>query len=342
VATTLAPAGLADQIAAYLAQRMPRAAEVRVRRLFRIPGGASRETWSCDARWLEDGQPREQGFILRADPEASLLESNRGVEFRVYEALQNTGIPVPRVFWDEPDPSWIGRPFFVMERLAGEAAPAVLMAARWAHIHTRVGEQLAAQLARIHALDWQARGLSFLGAPAALDHCAPRELDRWERIVRADALEPQPVLHLALRWLRRHLPETRRIALVHGDFRTGNYLFGEDGITALLDWEMAHLGDPLEDLGWTALRYWRFGDTEQIGGVIERERFYRLYEAAGGARVDRDALKFWEVLGNVKMAAISLTGARSFCERRTDDLIMAYVGRGIPRLETELLDLLER
>jgi aminoglycoside phosphotransferase (APT) family kinase protein len=148
------------------------------------------------------------------------------------------------------------------------------------------------------------------------------------------------VLNLAIRWLRCHLPEAQRIALVHGDYRTGNYLYGDDGIRAFLDWEMAHLGDPLEDVGWTAIRYWRYGGTEKIGGVIDREEFFRLYEAAGGARIDREAVHFWEVLGNVKMAVISLTGARSFCDRRTHDMIMAFVGRNMPRLEAEILDLL--
>jgi aminoglycoside phosphotransferase (APT) family kinase protein len=321
---------------------MPEARDVSVRRVFRIPGGASRVTWSCDARWLEDGERREQGFILRADPDASLLESSRETEFRVYQALQGSDVPVPRVYWDEPDPDWIGHPFFVMARLEGEAAPGVLMTPRWAPVHDLIGRQLAEHLARIHALDWRARGLGFLGEPASLKDCAVREIDRWEQALRQDALEPQPVLNLAIRWLRRHAPEAQRVALVHADYRTGNYLFGDDGIRAFLDWEMTHLGDPLEDVGWTAIRYWRFGGTEKIGGVIERERFYRLYEAAGGARIDRDAVRFWEVLGNVKMAVISLTGARSFCERRSDDLVMALVGRGMSRLETEILNLLER
>jgi aminoglycoside phosphotransferase (APT) family kinase protein len=336
---TMAPAGMSDRIAAYLAHKMPEASDVRVRRVVRIPGGASRVTWSCDARWTEDGETREQGFIIRADPEASLLESNRDVEFRVYQALQESGVPVPPVYWQEPDPEWLGQPFFVMGRLDGETAPSVLMTPRWQPLHATIGRQLAEHLARIHAVDWRACGLDFLGAPASTRDCAVREVDRWEAILRKDELEPQPVLNLAIRWLRRNPPEAQRIALVHGDYRTGNYLFGDDGIRAFLDWEMAHLGDPLEDVGWTAIRYWRYGGTEKVGGVIDREQFYRFYEAAGGARIDREAVHFWEVLGNVKMAVISLTGARSFCDRRTHDMVMAYVGRNMPRLEAEIMDL---
>ncbi|MGI8553640.1 MAG: phosphotransferase family protein [Dehalococcoidia bacterium] len=342
MARRMAPAGMSDRIAAYLQAKLPAARDLQVRRLFRIPGGASRETWSFDARWSDDGESHEQGFILRADPEASLLDSNRNVEFRVYQALQDSGVPVPRVCWDEPDSDWIGRPFFVMHRLEGETAPSNLMSPRWAPLHDRIGRQLAEHLARIHGLDWRARGLDFLGLPESARDCAVREVDRWVSLLKRDALEPQPVLNLAVRWLRRNLPVAQRVVLVHGDYRTGNYLYGEEGIRALFDWEMTHLGDPLEDVGWTAIRYWRYGGTEKIGGVIDREAFYQAYETAGGTQIDRDAVHFWEVLGNLKMAVISLTGARSFCDRRTHDLVMAYVGRSIPRLEAEIMHLLER
>lgn len=342
MARQVSPTGMSDRIAEYLAVKMPAATDVSVRRLYRIPGGASRETWSVDARWTEGGERREQGFIFRADPAASLLESNRGAEFRIYQSLAGSGVPVPRVYWDEPDTRWIGKPFFVMERVAGETAPAVLMSPRYAPYHRLIGEQLAAHLARIHALDWRSRGLDSLGEPPSPADCATREVDRWGAILEKDTLEPQPVLQLAIRWLRRRLPTAQRIAVLHGDYRTGNYLFDETGIRAFLDWEMAHLGDPLEDVAWGAIKYWQFAGDSKIGGVIEREAFYRIYEEAGGARIDRQAVHFWEVFGNLKMAVISITGARSFCDGVTQDLVMAYVGRGVPRLEAELLRLMER
>lgn len=336
---SVSPAGMGERIAAYLATKLPDAVDVRVRRLYRIPGGASRETWNLDARWREAGEWREQGFILRADPAASLLVSNRDQEFRIYRALAESGVPVPRALWDEPDPAWIGKPFFVMERVEGDTAPAVLMSPRYAGHRATIGEQLAAHLARLHAVDWRARGLDFLTGPTAPDQTAAHEIDRWADILAADTQEPQPILNLAIRWLRRHQPVARRIALLHGDYRTGNYLFDESGIRAFLDWEMAHLGDPMEDIGWSAIKYWRFAGDDQIGGVIGREAFYRAYEAAGGDPVDREAVHFWEVLGNVKMAVISVTGARAFCEGTNTDMVMAYVGRGVPRLEAELLRL---
>ena len=130
------------------------------------------------------------------------------------------------------------------------------------------------------------------------------------------------------------------MTIVHGDYRTGNFLFDDHSITAVLDWEMVHLGDPLEDIGWLGIRSWRQG-TELSGGLVEPARFYEMYEAAGGFPVHRKSILFWEVLGNLKLAVIFLTGGRSLVEGKTGDLILAMTTRMIPGLERELLALLE-
>jgi aminoglycoside phosphotransferase (APT) family kinase protein len=148
------------------------------------------------------------------------------------------------------------------------------------------------------------------------------------------------VLEFALRWLKRNKPVAMEITVVHGDYRTGNFLFDDESITAVLDWEMVHLGDPLEDVGWLCGRSWRQG-REVAGGIVERERFYEMYESAGGFPVDRRAVHFWEVLGNLKLAVIFLTGGRSFVQGTTNDLILAMTTRMIPGIEREILSLLE-
>ena len=161
-------------------------------------------------------------------------------------------------------------------------------------------------------------------------------------MVERDALEPQPVLRAAFRWLRRHLPPPApRIVLVHADYRTGNFLCdGEGEIKGVLDWEMTHLGDPMEDVAWACLRPWRWLGDEKIGGLMNRHDFYRQYEGASDFTVVEEAVLFWEVLGNVKLAAILLTGARSFCDGRTHSPFMALVGRNIGRLELEIMDMM--
>jgi aminoglycoside phosphotransferase (APT) family kinase protein len=329
-----------DQVAAYLQHKMPDARDVSVSRLWRIPGGASRETWSCDATWREGDSAVARGLILRRDPEASLLETERHVEFRVYQALQNTGVPVPEVYWLEADPHWLERPFFVMRRLAGETSPQRLVASAFGGHAEAIARQKVEILACIHALDWRALGLDFLGPPDGPGRCAELEIERWEAIMRAQALEPQPALELAIAWLRAHQPVAQKIALVHADYRTGNFLVDGDRIAGVLDWEMVHLGDPLEDVAWPCLRSWRWAGDGRVGALLPRDEFYRRYEAASGLRVDREAVRFWEVLGNLKLAVIFLTGARSFVEGRSKDAVHAFTAHLNPEIESEILQLI--
>ncbi|MHB8376834.1 MAG: phosphotransferase family protein, partial [Dehalococcoidia bacterium] len=296
-----------EQIAAYLRAQMPDARDVAVSDLARIPGGASRETWMFDARWSRGGVAEERALILRRDPPASLLESNIGLEFELYTALAGSGIPVPRVHWLERDGAALERPFYVMERLPGATdARTLATSPEWADVRPAIARQKAEILARIHAFD--IARLPSLERPVSREGCASHEVARWERTMREDMLEPQPVLEMALSWLKRHVPPPpERLALVHADYRTGNFLYDRRGITGILDWEMAHAGDPIEDIGWVCVKSWRWAGDERVGGLCGREAFIRLYEEAGGAKVDRDALKFWEVLGNVKLAVIFIT-----------------------------------
>ena len=319
---------------------MPDAREIEVSQLSRIPGGASRETWSFDATWREGKARAGRGLIIRRDPEASLLETERYVEFRVYQAVQGSGIPVPAVFWLEEDPRWLERPFFVMGRLPGEASPQQLVPASFNGHAEAIARQKVEILARIHTLDWAALGLDFLGVPASPAACAEQEIARWEAIMRAQQLEPQPVLELALAWLRAHRPVAQRITLVHADYRTGNFLVDGDRISGVLDWEMVHLGDPLEDVAWVCLRSWRWAGDARAGGLLPREDFYRRYEQASGLSVDTEAVRFWEVLGNLKLAVIFLTGARSLCEGRSNDALLALTAYFNPDIELEILRLI--
>jgi aminoglycoside phosphotransferase (APT) family kinase protein len=332
-----------ERVANYLSKKLG-SEDVSVLDLHRIPGGASRETWSCDARWRDNGQDVSRGFIFRRDPDASLLVTERDVEFRVMDAVAAHAVPVPAMCWLETDGTWLDRPFFVMERIDGcETTPSkVLMDPRFFPARDKLAEQFVDILARIHALDWRAAGLDFLGVPKSESACAITEIEKWEAVVDRDALEPQPVLRAAFRWLRRKLPPAaQRIVLVHADYRTGNFLCTPDGeIKGVLDWEMTHLGDPMEDVAWACIRPWRWLGDEKIGGLMGRDDFYRGYSQATGLEVSDQAVRFWEVLGNVKLAAIFLTGARSFCDGRTRAPMMAFLGRNVARLELEIMDLM--
>jgi aminoglycoside phosphotransferase (APT) family kinase protein len=329
---------LVPRLEAYLEGRL--GTSVRVSGFGRKSGGASRETYLFDATWSDDEGEHAQGYVLRRDPVASLLESDRTHEFRVLEAAAQLGVPVPRVCWLELDGSHLERPFFIMERVDGFPTPPTFPAAYPGEMRARVAEDFVRILARIHLADWRALGFGFLADPGPGPEAARRAVALWRGVYEHDRLEPHPLLVRALLWLERDPPATDRVTIVHGDYRTGNYLHDATGrITAMLDWEMAHLGDPLEDLGWATMPYWYCED--RACGLEREADMVRRYERATGWTVDRDRLRFYQVLGTVKMMAISLTGVRNYCEGRSAEPALAVVGFLTGRLMRELASLLD-
>lgn len=302
---------------------------MRVEGLERMAGGASRETWLFSA-----GGER---FVLRRDPPGHVVESSRRQEFALLEAAAVAGVPVPRVRWCEDDPAVLGTAFFVMDFVAGETiARKILRDPALADARAALPEQLAAAAARIHAMP-----LAALGAAPASDAASDAaELARYEGIYRAITPDPHPAIELGLRWLAAHAPGRTRRSVVHGDFRLGNFIVGPEGLRAVIDWELAHAGDPMEDLGWLCVRAWRFGAEAAVGGLCERERLFAAYERAGGEAVDPQVVRWWEVFGNLKWAVICIMQVRTFLGG-TKDVELASLGRRVAEVELELLDLTE-
>jgi aminoglycoside phosphotransferase (APT) family kinase protein len=246
---------------------------------------------------------------------------------------------VPKVCWLELSGDALERPFFVMERAPGVPTPPTFPAAYPLEMRARTAEDFVAVLARIHAADWRGRRLAVLDDPGPGVEAARRAVAHWRRVYLQDRIEPHPILERAFAWLERHLPSTDWTTLVHGDYRSGNYLHDDQGrITAMLDWEMAHLGDPHEDLGWAAMPYWSC-EGRACGLEPETELCAR-YARVSGTAVDPARLHFYKVLGTVKMTVISLTGVRSYCEGRSAEPTLPVVGLLVGRLSVELLDLL--
>jgi aminoglycoside phosphotransferase (APT) family kinase protein len=321
-------------VAAYLARRLG-VASVRVGRLERLPGGASRESWVVEAT-AGEGAPLR--FVLRRDPVGQPVNGSRRDEFALLRVAAEAGVPVPRVHWLEEDPAVLGAPCFVMDFVDGETlARRLLRDDMYAGARATLPEQLAAVLARIHAIDVGA--VPFLAAPGAGETPGAAELGRWEQVYRAITPDAHPALELAFRWLGARVPAPVRVTVVHGDFRIGNVMFGPEGLRAVLDWELAHVGDPLEDIGWLCVRSWRFGGALPVGGLADRERFFAAYEAAGGVRVDRDAARWWEVLGNLKWAIVCIMQAKTFLDGASRSVELASLGRRVAEMELELLEL---
>lgn len=331
-------AELAERLARYLERT--EGVAVAVTDLRRLAGGASRETWAFTAMFPDEPAPRR--LVLRLDPGPTSVDSDRGHEFRVLQAAHACGVPVPAVHWLGEDPEALGARFFIMDHVAGETlARRLLRDAEYARARATMAADLGRILARIHAIDVDAHGLEFLAAPAPGQSPAAAELARYEQLYRGLAPEPHPAIELALRWLAARAPAAARLTLVHGDYRIGNVLFDAEGVCAILDWELAHRGDPLEDLGWMMVKAWRFGGALPVGGVGERTDLFAAYEGAGGSPVDTEAVHFWEVFGNMKWAVICIAQARTFLDGGVPSLELASLGRRTAEVEHELLQLID-
>jgi aminoglycoside phosphotransferase (APT) family kinase protein len=299
----------------------------RVDRVERATEGFSQETFVFE---VEQAGGR-RGYVVKREPVCGLLEPyDLEPEFRVLHALSDDALPSPPTPWFERDPAVLDRPFYVMERLPGDVpVPAARAdgsgpfddAAR-----ATLGPHVARTLAALHAVDWRAHGFDFLGVPETGRHAAVRELGRWEERIRRSGIPVWPALAEALLWCRRHAPATDEITLVHGDYRLGNFLVveqeGRPRLSGILDWELVHLGDPLEDVAWCASPLWRAG-TPWASALLPPEEFAALYAKAAGRPADAERLRFYDVLAIVKMIAIMLSGLQVFRERRTADLRLA-------------------
>ena len=319
---------LATQLAAYIAHRLPQARDLAVTALSRIPGGASRETYRFRLSYTDAaGEMLDQPLILRRDPPSSLIDTQRRIEFAAYRAFEGSAVPVPKMLWLEEDEAHLGHPFFIAQEIAGfEASPIAILGPPYAAHHAQLAARKWTILGEIAKADPETLDLMDAFEPVAADAAWTRQLDYWEGVIDADALAPQPIVRAAIRWLRANPPPpAQKISMVHGDYRTGNFLYDtEGGIHGVLDWEMAHLGDPLEDLAWSFNPIWRWAKDERVGGLASRETAIAIWELASGLKADPVALHWWELFNCVKGQGIWVSSAKAWSEGENRDPILIY------------------
>jgi len=327
---------VSEMVQAVLRERLEElfGAGTRVTRAALLGGGASMEAWAVDAETPRGPLP----LLLRRAAGGRIYSEALSLaqEFRVLQAAWEAGVLVPRPYRHFPDVA--GREAFLMERLPGETVGRrIVQKPELAEARAALPGQMAEQLARIHALD-PAR-LDFL--PGARDEVPlRRSLDALEAQLDA-ASEPHPAIELGLLRLRRDLPRDGRRSVCHGDFRVGNLLVGAAGLTGVLDWEFAHVGDPREDLAWPLVRAWRFGREQlRLGGVAQPDAFLDRYAQLTGLRVSLEELRIFELLGNVRWAVGALTQARRHLSGEERSVELAILGRLAAEVEHELLSLL--
>jgi aminoglycoside phosphotransferase (APT) family kinase protein len=298
---------------------------------------------SCQENFRVDVQVggASQRLVLRSDARSSLPGSiSRQAEFGVIEAAVAHGVLTPRARWFQQDLVRPGAGAYFLDWVDGEAVGArVVRSPELQAARAVLPEQLAGSLAAIHQVtpkrwpDLDLQGLDRDPASYALGFLR-RMLDRLPH--------SRPGLEWAWTWCRDHCPSRAATTLVHGDFRTGNFLVDPSGLGAVLDWEFAHWGDPMDDLGWLCVRDWRFGALNRpAGGLCTRERFYGAYQAASGRAVDPARVHFWEVVGNLRWGAAAIFQGERVLSGASTDLELLAIPRRASEMAYEALRLIE-
>ncbi|UCF92143.1 MAG: phosphotransferase family protein [Desulfobacterales bacterium] len=326
----LAPGQLQANLAAAVSRHLGCSAAVVD--LHRLAGGAVAETWGFDALCGDKRYPLILRLARKEDP-ANPLGIDKVTEAQLQRAANQSGVPAPKVWLIFDQVEGIGTGY-VMERIAGESLPSrILRDEQYAEARRRMTRQCGRILFQIHSLA-QDR------LPPLEDLPPPLQIQRY-RAKYDSSGENRPVFELAFRWLDKRLPPTRAPTLVHGDFRNGNFIVGPEGIRAVLDWELAHWGDPMEDLGWLCVNSWRFGRiAKPVGGFGERAELFAAYEAAGGGPVDPQIVRFWEVFGSLKWGIICLEQVLAHLTGAARSVELAAIGRRVSETEIDLLNLI--
>lgn len=329
----MADDSLAPKLLRALRAAFPQATEVAGLR--RLSGGASQETWAFDL--VDAGGLRE--LILRrgvggrgggsiGSPSIALT-----TEAELIQAAAAAGVPVAPVRYVLM-PSDDLADGFVMDRIAGETIPRkILRDDEYASARPQLGAQCGEIAARIHAIP-------VAGLPKLPLMSATQQIAQFRDIY--DAIgAPRPVFELAFRWVSDHAPSEVPATLVHGDFRNGNLIVDRNGVAAVLDWELAHLGDPMEDLGWICVNSWRFGEIDSpVGGFGTRDQLFASYERVAGRAVDAERVKYWEVLGTLKWGVMCLIMYGVYQSGLDRSVERAAIGRRTSETEIDLLELI--
>ncbi len=312
-----------------------------VTRLERLAGGTSRESWLVE---LKKPDGTAQTWVLRRDLATTYADRAlyRDQEFRVIRAAAAAGVQVPAPRFYCVEPCILDAPFLVMDYVSGSSiGREVLERADLVDARKGLPAQLGEQLARIHALDRAHADLAALPVPRATFSPAQEALAEMRAAILRLGVH-NPTLEFGLRWLEKRMPACPVPVVLHGDFRLGNFIISPRGLEGIIDWEFAHVGDPAEDLACISLRHWRYhrGDQSFAGMSASAETFYRAYEAAGGRPVNRAAVAFWSVWGNLRWAILCLAQSRRHLSGHDRSVELASLGRQSAEFQLEMLRLI--
>jgi aminoglycoside phosphotransferase (APT) family kinase protein len=322
-------AGLGLRIAGYLEQQVGH--KVHVGAVRRFPVGFSWLTYAVPVTGLQGGDDTTE-LILRLGPDYGLFAPySAGPQVMAMQSLEGTAVPLPRAYWSSDDAGILGAPFMFCEKVSGAAVvPWVSAGQPGLEDGYRQGlaEQFTDILAALHCVPWRQRPIAAMAHGITAENAALQNVEQWEALVRRWAMRPYPLAEWGIRWLKAHTPVAPRVAIVHGDYRTGNFLEEGGRITSILDWELVHLGDPHEDLGWASLPMY-MGGSKLICRLAEPDWFYQRYGEKAGFEVSMQSVRYYRAFSLLKLAATHMAAARCFEEGRFNDMRMPAMGSQI-------------
>ncbi|MEO1552743.1 MAG: phosphotransferase family protein [Pseudomonadota bacterium] len=298
----------------------------------RLSGGASQETWALSSVSRDVILRRSPGGTSEARSSAAI---GLAAEAKLIQAAEKTGVPVPRVLHVLGDKDDLGDGFLMSHVIGETIARPILRDDDFASARKKLAGQCGAALADIHSIPTD-------NLPPELQLSDGRaQIAQYEEIYRSFET-PRPVFELALQWLKANAPTPLDTVLVHGDFRLGNLMVDQSGLVAVLDWELAHLGDPREDLAWVCVNSWRFGQSQnRVGGFGQLDDLLLVYNQKTGARITAPEIDWWEMLGTLKWGVMCMIMYEAFRSGADASVERAAIGRRVSETEIDLINLLE-
>ena len=324
---------LGIEFAAYLSKKLK--TKFRCKQIKRIFGGASRETFSVEL--IQEKEDCPCNVIYRRSQKSSLIDTDQETEYLAYLAFQDSEVPVPKLIALEKSSKPLGAPFLVMEQLPGLSSSPFDKEA-YKPYQKELGRQFWSILGKIASLDITNKNLTKSFKKSSPKLLWKQELDYWVKVIRTDSLGVEPILEAGIRELYRSSPlEAQKLCLVHGDYRNGNFLVKKDKITGILDWEMAHMGDPLEDLAWALSPIWCWEDRLRPAYLISLGESLDLWMKESTLDIDKKSLAWWELFTCVKGMAIWISAGNEFSSGKNTDPVNLFSAWVPGDIHTEII-----
>jgi aminoglycoside phosphotransferase (APT) family kinase protein len=314
-----------QRLARLIGEALADAHDVRIDALTRVFGGNARTAFSFELGFRQDGVQRSLACVLLQHAPGRQVSTDVAQEFRALRALDGATALFPAAIASDSAGRIMGAPSIVLQRLPGKTNAVEFLKSEDPAVAASLVDQLAQAVARLHSVPIDAAAFDPALRGLSAREVALRQVTAWRDTFLAQRMEPLPALLSVFEWLCRHLPQPDRLCLVHGDVRPGNFLYEGKQLTGLLDWEMAHPGDPTEDLAWIYRPLWSPRRFMELGTFIER------YGAHANRTVRMAEVIYYRIFSEAKFATISLTAARAFASGETGNLRHADRAAAVPQ-----------